>query len=136
MSITTFRTRGIVAVAAVAATVLVQQGQAAGTRPDDRAPARVPEIVSLKATPPDFVDRFIATHEASVSNPGVRVPEIVSLYAASVSPSVQRSTTTSRAEAFDWGAAGVGASTTTALLLALGIGIAIARRFRTDSAPA
>jgi hypothetical protein len=118
----------------------------------DRAGVRVPEIVSLHPSPmPDFVDRFVASHKASVSPASVRVPEIVSLHPsgspdfvdryvaahqAPGSPSAQPSTPSSRGDSFDWGSAGIGASMTAVLLLVLAGAIGMVRRSGTHSAAA
>jgi len=139
-----------VVIVAVALAALAFASTAA--RAGDREGVRVPEILSLHPSPsPDFVDRYVAAHQASGSRAGVRVPEILSLqpspspdfvdryvaaHQASASPSGQPSIPTSHGEGFDWGSAGIGASTTAALLLGLGIGIGITRRLRTRSAAA
>jgi hypothetical protein len=83
--------------------------------PDDTT-RLLPERSSAAALP-DFVDRYVQTHGASVVQ--------------ATQPAASRS-----GEGFDWGAAGIGASTTAALLLVFGVGIVLTRRSRTRSAVA
>jgi hypothetical protein len=84
------------------------------------APDDMTRVLPERSTPvtfPDFVDRYVRSHQTQLVQ-------------------TTRPTASQSGEGFDWGAAGIGASTTAALLLAFGVGIGMARRLRTRSAVA
>jgi hypothetical protein len=116
--------------------------------PDGRSGAQL----TTQPSPPDLVERWVASHKTYVLAPDDRIrahpteasnqvsaPDLIERWVASHQRQVdqaQPASTSQTGQAFDWRAAVIGASTTAGLALALGLAIGVVRRSRIGSAAA